>query len=130
MSLPRFQKELGQEWTIIAGSDHDIPYTTFSHITDDFRGSLLNINQVDRWYSQVDMQAAFDWSDEWDDKILSMIKSNRCISRVLIHRRWDDRHQVVYCYRVKPHEFRMMQLLAEPPVPKDILRHIYSFIRK
>jgi hypothetical protein len=36
---------------------------------------------------------------------------------------------VVY-YRFKPHEFRMMQLLAEPPVSKDILRHIYCFIKK
>jgi hypothetical protein len=35
----------------------------------------------------------------------------------------------ICCYRFKPHEFRMMQLLAEPPVPTDILRHIYCFMK-
>jgi hypothetical protein len=43
---------------------------------------------------------------------------------------FDDIPKVCYYYRYKRSEFRMMQLLAEPPVPKDILRHIYEFIKK
>jgi hypothetical protein len=78
--------------------------------------------------------------DDLFDSIVQRIRKHatyRSLQRVLIDRNVVGPNKyglqsirIEFRYRYPRHQIRMMRLLAEPPVPKDILRHIYCFMKK
>jgi hypothetical protein len=84
-------------------------------------------NKRYRWHS-IGYNDTNNKIKQLDHAIQTMKRRPWSLSRVHIHTMDTNKLWVSYHYLVTPSEYRMMQLLAEPPVPKDILRHIYNFV--
>jgi hypothetical protein len=120
---------LGSKWSFYRrghGTFKDVYVKQFIHTTDPYNGVIdVDIRQYpDVQHGDMDFDLLIPF-------LIKNIQIGGSLCRIEIRYTYDHRHCGYWLYyRFKPHEFRMIQLLAEPPVPKDILRHIYTFIRK
>jgi hypothetical protein len=104
--------------------------TYFTH----WKGEEWSKNVFEEMRSISPMTTGYDefyWDVTTNDMVIDrMIKRPDGLFGIYI---WDDHSgetKISYSYRYQRSVYRFMQLLAEPPVPKDILRHIYSFVKK
>lgn len=92
----------------------------------------IGTEELERLIPKPGDDESYTWDEVSNELIIEkMIKRPDSLFGIEI---WSDYYNSIphvnFWYRYKRSEFRMMQLLAEPPVPKDILRHIYKCIRK
>jgi hypothetical protein len=113
------------DWWMISEGD-----LTLIHHTYDPGPPSLKIGYLRKdYYVRVEYYTLYSDEAHVYSFVLSKTKEGDSLCRIVVNHEKHEYH--IRChYRLNQHEYRFICLLAEPPVPIDILRHIYSFIKQ